>query len=252
MVGIGLRWFLGNDGLAASSHLEAGGFIRSAAGRAPPRHPVPLPAGAGRGPRPLEGRHHAFQAHVGTMRPLSRGWLALRSRRSAPAPDHRAQLPGRGARPGRVARLRRPLTREIFEQSAFDRYRGRELARRRGDGTTPRSTPSSGARPTAPIIPAAPAAWASTRKRWSTRSAGCAAWRPCGSSTPRSCRASSPAISNAPTIMLAEKAADLILGRPPPPASGAGLGAPDWRTRQRPGAPAEALARGPLESTLSV
>ena len=32
-----LRWFLFHDGLAASSHLEAGGFIRSAAGRAATR-----------------------------------------------------------------------------------------------------------------------------------------------------------------------------------------------------------------------
>ena len=53
--GSALRWFLFHDGPAASSHLEAGGFIRSRAGRPPSRHPVPFPAGAGRGPRPLEG-----------------------------------------------------------------------------------------------------------------------------------------------------------------------------------------------------
>ena len=39
---------------------------------------------------------------------------------------------------------------------------------------------------------------------------------------------------NAPTIMIAEKAADLIRGREPLPASNAPYYvAPDWQTRQR-------------------
>jgi choline dehydrogenase len=39
---------------------------------------------------------------------------------------------------------------------------------------------------------------------------------------------------NAPTIMLAEKAADIIRGQPPLPASNAPYYiAPDWETRQR-------------------
>ena len=39
---------------------------------------------------------------------------------------------------------------------------------------------------------------------------------------------------NAPTLMLAEKASDLIRGRPPPPPSNAPVHvAPNWRTAQR-------------------
>jgi choline dehydrogenase len=48
---------------------------------------------------------------------------------------------------------------------------------------------------------------------------------------------------NAPTIMAAEKAADLILGQPPlPPAMAEVHIDPDWRTRQRPGDPIRAVA----------
>ena len=44
---IGARWLLFKDGLGATNHFETGGFIRSRAGRALPRHPVPLPAARG-------------------------------------------------------------------------------------------------------------------------------------------------------------------------------------------------------------
>ena len=43
---------------------------------------------------------------------------------------------------------------------------------------------------------------------------------------------------NAPTIMLAERASDMIRGRPPLPASNAPVGlAEGWEERQRPGSP---------------
>jgi len=48
---------------------------------------------------------------------------------------------------------------------------------------------------------------------------------------------------NAPTIMVAERAADIIAGREFLPASDAPIWeAPDWQTRQRPGESARSLA----------
>jgi choline dehydrogenase len=48
---------------------------------------------------------------------------------------------------------------------------------------------------------------------------------------------------NAPAIMTAEKAADLILGRAPlPPSNAAVHNDPEWRTRQRPGNPVRTAA----------
>jgi len=47
---------------------------------------------------------------------------------------------------------------------------------------------------------------------------------------------------NAPTIMVAERAADLILGRAPLPPSDAQVYVEaEWRTRQRPGEPVRAI-----------
>ena len=49
---------------------------------------------------------------------------------------------------------------------------------------------------------------------------------------------------NAPTIMVAEKAADLIKGAEPlPPSNAAYYIDPEWESRQRPGAPARPVSQ---------
>ena len=73
-----------------------------------------------------KGRMHAYQAHAGTMRPASRGWLELRS---ADPREHPLIEPNYLAEEQDRIDLRAcvRLTREIFAQPAFDRYRDREL-----------------------------------------------------------------------------------------------------------------------------
>ena len=67
------------EGLGASNHFEAGGFIRSRAGvRYPDIQFHFLPIAVAYDGSTL-AREHGFQAHVGPMRSKSRGWVRLKS-----------------------------------------------------------------------------------------------------------------------------------------------------------------------------
>ena len=117
-------------------------------------------------------QEHGFQAHVGPMRSKSRGWVRLASADPHGQAADLLQLPVASRTIWVEMRACVRLTREIFAQPAFDRYRGpgdpagRAMCRR-----TSRSMPSSAARSRAPITRPAPARWATptTRWRWSIR-----------------------------------------------------------------------------------
>ena len=126
-LGIGLRWLLFGTGLGATNHFESGGFIRSEAGVQHPDlqyHFLPM-AVRYDGKSPASG--HGFQAHVGPMRPTSRGHVRLRSASATDAPAIVFNYMGT-EQDRREMRAAVRLTREIFQQPAFDRFRGAELS----------------------------------------------------------------------------------------------------------------------------
>lgn len=114
-------------GPARTAHLESGGFCRSRPGLDYPDimfHFLPSQViDHGRKAPDTE----AFQVHVGPMRPTSRGWLKLRSAdpRQHPIIDPK-YLSTEMDRWEMRESIK--LSREIFEQPAFDAYRAGEMA----------------------------------------------------------------------------------------------------------------------------
>lgn len=126
MVKIGVEWLWQQTGMGATNHMHAGGFIRSKPGITHPDiqyHFLPSQViDHGRAPPEC----HAFQVHVGTMRETSRGWLKLKSRSPNDHPIIEANYLDTE---DDIIDLRQcvKLTREIMKQKAFDEFRGEEL-----------------------------------------------------------------------------------------------------------------------------
>ena len=238
---IGIRWLLFKDGLGATNHFESNGYIRSRPGIPYPDIQYHFVAGAVGYDGKSAADGHGFQAHLGPNKPLSRGRVRLRSTDPGEPPsmffnylDHEED---------RLAfRNGMRLTREIFAQPAFDPYRGAELA----PGTEVQTDDEIDA-------------WVADHAE--------TGYHPCGS-----CRMGTddmavvdpqtrvhgleglrvvdsslmPFITNgnlnAPTIMIGEKAADLILDKVPlPPSNAPSFYADDWRSEQRTGKPQRPL-----------
>lgn len=232
---IGVQWVLFKSGLGATNHFETCGFIRSRAGVRYPDiqfHFLPMAISYDGSASATE---HGFQAHVGPMRSKSRGWVRLASPDATVKPKIRFNYL---SHPEDAADFRAAirLTRELFSQRAFDAYRGREIAPGAAvtsdeqidafvrDKVESAYHPSCSCRmgaiddPMAVVDP-------------TTRVRGLEGLRIVDSSI-------MPSITNgnlnAPTIMLAEKAADHILGQALlPRAEVPFYEAPDWQTRQR-------------------
>jgi choline dehydrogenase len=123
---IGLQWYLFNSGPGASNQFEAGGFVRSNPECDYPNlqfHFLPVAIRYDGTPQ----RQHGFQAHVGPMRSDSRGRVLLRSPDPREAPsilfNYLSTEQDRREWVEAVAK-----TREIFAQPAFDAFRGEELS----------------------------------------------------------------------------------------------------------------------------
>ena len=230
---IGMEWLATRKGLGATNHFESGGHIRSRAGIVYPDiqyHFLPL-AISYDGLSLASG--HGFQVHVGTKRSKSRGWVRLRDATPESLPRVRFNYM---SHPDDWLEFRAcmRLTREIFAQTPFAPYRGMELA------------PGAEAQDDAALD--------SFLKRKVE-----SAYHPCGTcrmgtddgavTTPNGrvrgvdgLRVVDASLMpqatagdlNAPTLVLAERMADLIRGRHLAEAEGAALLAdPHWATRQR-------------------
>ncbi|UOM36008.1 choline dehydrogenase [Acuticoccus sp. I52.16.1] len=231
----GAEWLFFKTGLGASNQFESAAFLRSAPGVEYPDiqyHFLPI-AVRYDGKAAAEG--HGFQAHVGPMRSPSRGSVTLKSADPEEAPRILFNYMSTEA-DWRDFRHCVRLTREIFAQAAFDPYRGKEIQ----PGAALRSDDEIDG---------------------FIREHAESAYHPCG--TCRMGRADDPAAVvdpecrvigveglrvvdssifpritngnlNGPSIMVGEKAADLILGRPPLAAENAAPWInPRWETSDR-------------------
>jgi choline dehydrogenase len=231
---IGTRWILFKDGLGATNHFESCAFIRSKAGVEWPDIQYHFLPAAMRydGNAAFDG--HGFQVHVGPNKPKSRGSLRIASPDPRAKPKVLFNYLRHDDRAGFRACIR--LTREIIGQAAFDRFRGEEI--QPGAPVTSddaidawiRANAESAYHPSCTCkIGAADDPLAVLDPECRVR--GIEALRVADSSV-------FPTITNgnlnAPTIMLAEKAADAIRGHAPlAPSNAPVYTAPDWETKQR-------------------
>jgi choline dehydrogenase len=81
----GLAWALRGTGPAATNHFEAGGFVRSRDGVAPDIQYTFMPLAVVPGTATIRAEH-AFQVHIDLMRPRSRGQVRARSADPGQAP----------------------------------------------------------------------------------------------------------------------------------------------------------------------
>jgi choline dehydrogenase len=232
---IGARWLLRKDGLGATNHFETCGFIRSRAGVEYPDiqyHFLPMAVA-------YDGstlaREHGFQAHAGPMRSRSRGWVRLAS---ANPLDKPRILFNYLSEPDDWKEMRAcvRLTREIFAQPSFDPYRGREIAPGIHVQTDDEIDAFVRAKVESAYHPSCSCKMGAPRDATAVvdpeaRVYGLERLRVVDSSI-------MPSITtgnlNAPTVMLAEKAADHILGRGMlAPENAPYYTAPHWQTVRR-------------------
>ncbi|MDX1728361.1 MAG: choline dehydrogenase, partial [Pseudoalteromonas tetraodonis] len=230
---IGAKWLLTRKGLGSTNHFESCAFIRSKPGVEWPDIQYHFLPAAMR----YDGRSafagHGFQVHVGHNKPKSRGSVTIASADPTQPPkivfnylEHQDDIEG--------FRACVRLTREIIEQPAFDDFRGEEIQ--------PGQQVQTDEQIDAFVRKAVESAYHPSCSckmgeddmavvNSNTQVHGMQSLRVVDSSI-------FPTIPNgnlnAPTIMVAEKAADIILGNKPLAHTGVDVvNATDWQTSQR-------------------
>ncbi|NRA19448.1 MAG: choline dehydrogenase [Oceanospirillaceae bacterium] len=232
---IGARWLLTKTGLGASNHFESCGFIRSRAGVEWPDIQFHFLPAAMRydGAQAVDG--HGYQVHVGPNKPTSRGRVWITSDDPLAKPNIIFNyISTEQDRQDWRSCIR--LTREILSQSALDEYRDQVLqpsdqilSDEEIDQWVKENVESAYHPSCSCKIGADDDPLAVLNSDCQVR--GIKQLRVVDSSV-------FPTITNgnlnAPTIMVAEKAADLILGRQPLPAANLPVWEDhQWREQQR-------------------
>ena len=229
----GLRWFVRHDGIAASNHFEAGGFIRSRPGVDFPDLQLTFMPLAIKPGTVEDVGGHSFQVHIDLMRPRSLGHVNIRSADPAQPPSILFNyLQDPQDRQDLRASVR--LTREILAQPALAPFCGEELS--------PGSQMQTDAQIDAFVRQGVETCYHPVGTCRMGNTEDCVVDEECrvrGIAGLRVVDASvMPAIvsgnTNAPTIMIAEKVSDLIRGKAALPRSPAPVWVhPRWQTAQR-------------------
>lgn len=220
MLPIGLQWFAFQCGLGSSPHLEAGGFVSTRKDLPHPDvqfHFLPsMVIDHGR----VKPDRQAFQVHAGTLRALSRGYIKLNP--SNPYHDPIIQ-PNYFEDPQDIIDLREAvkISRKIFSQKAFEPYRGPEIAPGKDVVSDSNIEDFLRAKADTAYHPCGTCKMGPEEDRMAVvdpggRVYGVEGLRVVDSSIMPSIVSGN---LNAPTIMMAEKLADVILGEPPLPQS---------------------------------
>lgn len=232
---VGAQWLFGRSGTGASNQFESCGFIRSRAGIKYPDiqyHFFPMAINYDGSSLATE---HGFQAHVGPMRSKSRGTVTLKS---ADPHDKPKILFNYMSHPDDWVDMRAcvRLTREIFQQPAFAPYRGREIQPGADCITDDQIDAFIAEHVESALHPSCTCKIGSPRDPMAVvdpelRVIGVQGLRVVDSGV-------MPSITtgnlNAPTIMIGEKGADHILGKPMlAPSNAPFYVAPNWDVTQR-------------------
>ena len=123
---IGLRWILRRDGLGATNHFESCGFIRSSQDKSWPDIQFHFLPGAISYDGKTAFKGHGYQVHVGPNKPASRGHVHIQS---ADVRDHPEILFNylKDERDMQDWRNTIRITRNVLQQSALALYRGAEI-----------------------------------------------------------------------------------------------------------------------------
>ncbi|MBV9991234.1 MAG: choline dehydrogenase [Alphaproteobacteria bacterium] len=209
----GLQYMLFGTGLATGQGLESGAFLKSRPDLETPDLQFHFITALMYDHTRVKGDRHGFMTHVCQLRPQSRGYISLKSADPLVAPLIQPNyLEAEEDR--RVMREGVKLAREVFAQTSFDPYRGPELMP--GAHVTRDEQIDAFIRKTAETIyhPVGSAKMGTDGESVvdpQLKVHGLEGLRVVDASV-------MPALvsgnTNAPTIMIAEKASDMILGRP--------------------------------------